>query len=409
MHQDLNGDGVIGINGGTTIEADGSTSLVELNNNFFLLNSSGSELVLQAAPGTIVNENVYGSWSPIGAEQIAGGGYLVAWKEAGANLYSVWTTDSTATATSSLNYVTGSDYRLEADEVLMHQDLNGDGVIGLAVPTGGVLEVASTESTAATFIGSTGTLQLDAPSTFTGEIVGFSGNGTLAGSDHIDLVGFTYNSSIQSDSTYNSSTGILIVNNGTAADFLFFTGSYSQANFQFASDGDGGTIVYDPPTTGQSTAATDPADAITHITGYSTITGSITIAGSAGLGNGQVVVDSGSTLTLNNVVASAGTITNNGTVDVTNNSTVSIAAGTGQDSFVFAPNFGQATLTHFAPGIDSIQIDHTVFASLDALFAAIHDDAHGNAVITDAAHDTITIQNVTTAQLLAHQGDFHLV
>jgi serralysin len=36
MHQDLNGDGVIGINGGTTIEADGSTSLVELNNNFFL-------------------------------------------------------------------------------------------------------------------------------------------------------------------------------------------------------------------------------------------------------------------------------------------------------------------------------------------------------------------------------------
>jgi hypothetical protein len=34
-------------------------------------------------------------WSPIGAEQIAGGDYLVAWKEAGANLYSVWTTDST--------------------------------------------------------------------------------------------------------------------------------------------------------------------------------------------------------------------------------------------------------------------------------------------------------------------------
>jgi len=50
-----------------------------------------------------------------------------------------------------------------------------------------------------------------------------------------------------------------------------------------------------------------------------------------------------------------------------------------------------------------------VFASLDALFSAIHDNAQGNAVITDAAHDTITVQNVTTAQLLAHQGDFHLV
>jgi hypothetical protein len=79
------------------------------------------------------------------------------------------------------------------------------------------------------------------------------------------------------------------------------------------------------------------------------------------------------------------------------------------DTFVFAPNFGQVTLEHFAPETDTIQISPTVFASLDALFAAIHDDSHGNAVITDTAHDTITIQNVTTAQLLAHQSDFHLV
>jgi hypothetical protein len=46
---------------------------------------------------------------------------------------------------------------------------------------------------------------------------------------------------------------------------------------------------------------------------------------------------------------------------------------------------------------------------IGAPLAATHDDSHGNAVITDAAHDTITIQNVTTAQLQAHQGDFHLV
>jgi hypothetical protein len=90
-------------------------------------------------------------------------------------------------------------------------------------------------------------LKLDAPSTFTGQIVGFSGDGTLAGSDHIDLAGLTYNSSIQSDSTYNSSTGVLSVNNGTTVDLLQFTGSYSLANFEFASDGNGGTIVYDPP------------------------------------------------------------------------------------------------------------------------------------------------------------------
>jgi hypothetical protein len=41
--------------------------------------------------------------------------------------------------------------------------------------------------------------------------------------------------------------------------------------------------------------------------------------------------------------------------------------------------------------------------------AAVHDDPSRNAVIADAAYDTITIQHVNAAQLLAHQGGFHLV
>jgi hypothetical protein len=85
------------------------------------------------------------------------------------------------------------------------------------------------------------------------------------------------------------------------------------------------------------------------------------------------------------------------------------ATGTVPNNFVFAPNFGQATITNFAPASDTIQIDHTMFANVNALLAATHDDTHGNAVITDAQHDTITINNVTTAQLLAHQADFHFV
>jgi hypothetical protein len=44
---------------------------------------------------------------------------------------------------------------------------------------------------------------------------------------------------------------------------------------------------------------------------------------------------------------------------------------------------------------------------MDALIAAAHDDGSGNAVLADAAHDTITIQHITTAQLLSHQSDFH--
>ena len=49
-----------------------------------------------------------------------------------------------------------------------------------------------------------------------------------------------------------------------------------------------------------------------------------------------------------------------------------------------------------------------MFANVTALLAATHDDTNGNAVITDALHDTITIKNVTTAQLTAHQADFHI-
>jgi hypothetical protein len=193
------------------------------------------------------------------------------------------------------------------------------------------------------------------------------------------------------------------VSNGSTVDLLHFIGSYSQANFKFASDGHGGTVVYDPPTTSQPISEDGADDATVHVAGNSIINGS------SGLNGSHLIVDSGATLTLDNVTAAGNTITNNGMVKVADNSTVSLSAGVGQENFVFALNFGQATISHFTPGTDTLRIDHTVFASMDALLAATHDDSHGNAVITDAAYDTITIENVTTAQLLAHQGEFHLV
>src|SRR5262249_35115609 len=77
------------------------------------------------------------------------------------------------------------------------------------------------------------------------------------------------------------------------------------------------------------------------------------------------------------------------------------------DTFVFAPNLGNAAIANFHPDTDTIEIDHTVFADFQALLAAAHDDATGNAVITADAHDSITIKNVTVAQLAQHQSDFH--
>jgi hypothetical protein len=117
------------------------------------------------------------------------------------------------------------------------------------VAANATLELNGVHSDNVTFDSSTGTLKLDSPSTFAGHIIGFTGDGTLSGSDQVDLLNMRFSSSIQIDSSYDPSTGALTVSNGAAVDVLHFMGSYSQANFKFASDAHGGTIVYDPPAT----------------------------------------------------------------------------------------------------------------------------------------------------------------
>jgi aryl-phospho-beta-D-glucosidase BglC (GH1 family) len=399
FHQDLNGDGVVGLVT-TAIQTNGQTSLTEVGNQYFIDGGNGSDVALKYAGANVV-AGQRGGWTPIGAEQTSSG-YEVAWKLAGADQYTVWDTNSHGNYVSRpFGIVSGTSTALEAVETSFHQDLNGDGVIGFAVAANATLDVGGVHSDNITFEGSTGTLKLDSPSTFTGQIVDFTGDGTLSGSDQVDLPNMSFSSAIQSASSYDPSTGALTVTNDVTVDVLHFMGSYSQANFKFASDAHGGTIVYDPPITTQGTPADASDEAKVHITGDRTIDGAGSLDGQ------QVVVDSGATLTLDHATTASGTITNDGTVKVTDHSTVSLAAGAGHDNFVFAPDFGQATISHFTPGTDSVLIDHTIFSSLEALFAATH-DFHGSAVITDAAHDTITFENVTRAQLLAHQSDFHL-
>jgi hypothetical protein len=230
---------------------------------------------------------------------------------------------------------------------------SGDGVTGLAVHAGATLELVSAVSGSVTFLSSTGTLKLDAPSTFTGQIIGFTGDGTLTGSDQIDLSNLIYNNTVQSQSSYNGSTGLLAVNNGKSSVDLSFFGDYSLANFKFATDGDGGTIVYDPPTSGQSSPLGEMVgDTIGHVSG-------------------------------------------------TSSSILSMAAN--QDSFVFAPNFGRITV---ANSEQTNHISQSTFANVAVLLAANNNDEHGDTV-AHAAHDIAT-QHITTTQLLAQQSDFHL-
>jgi Ca2+-binding RTX toxin-like protein len=72
-----------------------------------------------------------------------------------------------------------------------------------------------------------------------------------------------------------------------------------------------------------------------------------------------------------------------------------------------APNFGKDIIVDFHPGEDSIEIDPSIFADFAALKAVLADDSHGNAVITANAANTITLEDVSAATLIAHQNDIH--
>jgi hypothetical protein len=118
-----------------------------------------------------------------------------------------------------------------------------------------MLELAAADSTIVTFAALTGTLKIDQPSTFSGKIVGFTGDGTLTGSDKIDLTGINFSTLQES-----YASGELTVTDGTHTAALTFQGSYAAASFAFADDGHGGTLVFDPPVTNPSPSA--PASAV---------------------------------------------------------------------------------------------------------------------------------------------------
>ena len=246
------------------IQTDGSTALTQVGNNYFLNNTGGGSGPELQYKGVAVTVGEFGTTTPIGAVQVSGGGYDVAWKDPVSGLYTAWSTDSNGNYLSNLiGTVSATSTALEALENTFQQDLNGDGIIGIyaapgttlqlssplsgpsgsaTIGAGATLELAAANASSVTFAGSTGMLKLDSPSTFDGVIYNFTGNGTLSSSDQIDLKGINFNS--VSDSYSN---GVLTVTDGTHSAALDFNGSFTLANFKFASDGSGGTILYDPP------------------------------------------------------------------------------------------------------------------------------------------------------------------
>ena len=83
-----------------------------------------------------------------------------------------------------------------------------------------------------------------------------------------------------------------------------------------------------------------------------------------------------------------------------------LKAGTGTDTFMFAPNFGNETIKNFNSH-DVIEFPTSLFANFHQLDDSMQTIGSHTAVITYDATDTITLTHTTTAHL--HPHNFLLV
>ena len=166
--------------------------------------------------------------------------------------------------------------------LIVNSDISNSGLIwayggditinGTVTGTGGAmitgsstLEFAAASSVNVTFDGDGfGMLVLDNPTAYTGQIFGFTGT-DVQHSDLIDLKGIAFDEgttwTYYDDTGLNTGGTLTIYDtiNGvtTAVDSVSFgDGEYTTANFKLMSDGNGGTLIADPPAD-PGTATTD--------------------------------------------------------------------------------------------------------------------------------------------------------
>jgi S-formylglutathione hydrolase FrmB/cytochrome c2 len=157
LNDDLNGDGTIGTPPPKVLESSGSMSLVT-DWTYYYLEPNGGTAVKFSYNGSPVTVGEFGAWAPIAAQQTATG-YEVVLEEVGANLYGVWDTDSSGNFVSApVSNVSGASAALESMEVSFDDDLNGDGTIGVPVPSNAVL-IESSGTTSLWQVGSTYLIQ----------------------------------------------------------------------------------------------------------------------------------------------------------------------------------------------------------------------------------------------------------
>ncbi|EJN08763.1 Ca2+-binding protein, RTX toxin [Bradyrhizobium sp. YR681] len=160
-----------------TIEAAGSTSLLQSGSNYALNSISTGTGPTLKYNGSAVTVGQFGAWTPIGAEQVSGG-YDVALKNTSTGVFSFWSTDSNGNFVSNLipGELAGNSAAVTSLETIFHQDLNGDGATGVAPVT---IEAAG--STSLVQIGSYYCLDGVGMNTGTGPMLRYGGSVVTVG------------------------------------------------------------------------------------------------------------------------------------------------------------------------------------------------------------------------------------
>jgi hypothetical protein len=226
-----------------------------------------------------------------------------------------------------------SDGVLEARAGLLKVDGDVSGG-GHAVIDGGTIEFVAASDAIVQFSGNSGgTLVLDDPSHFTGQIAGISGSG-----DVLDLKGFDAVHDLVAASTsagsYDSgtdTTSLLVKDQTTDQSVtLKLAGDYSASTWSVTDDGHGGVNIVDPPASGARAGT---------LTMVSTVFDPATVP--------AVVIDP--------ATVAAVTMVGN----TPNQTMTSIGSS---DNFVF--NFaavGHDTVTGFRPATDTLQFGGSIF------------------------------------------------
>ncbi len=251
----------------------------------------------------------------------------------------------------------------------------------------------------------------------------FSNQSGAADKIELSNFGFTDFSQLQLQSINNG--GDTLISNLGGGDSITLVGvnvaDLQSSDFIFNNDPGGDPVVV-PGTSNVigniDFAAPNPADSLTaSVTPQgSDYVGTFTLdpltksngAASLGfhfdLGNDQINLAPGQTLTQSYGVTVADA--QNPAMNVSQTVSVTVG-GPGNDNFVFKPGIGLDTIVNFDPTHDTIELDNFANAqTVQQLESLITSDAHGDAVIALGHHDSITIANVTAAQVqqLAQSG-----